>query len=210
MKTTFDNYRYLFRSLVVFLVSLMILSACASPTAQPTSASTNTGSGITVVSPTQTPQSTWKTYQDTTYGFQLSYPEQGTLAEGTDGQGTRIDLPFAAGTNLHEKYVQIDVLENTDVCSSPLAQGYEPETLQEEQISVNGIDFHTASGGEGAAGNIYEWTAYTTTRDSTCVSVSFVLHSVNPFNYPTPPPEFDRASETGVFAEIISTFTWTK
>jgi hypothetical protein len=157
---------------------------------------------------TNTPESTWKTYQNTTYGFKLSYPEQGQATEGEDGRSARIDLPFAEGTNLQEKYVQIDVLENPGECTSPLAQGYAPEAIQSDQVTESGIDFNIASGSEGAAGSIYEWTAYTTTRDSTCVSISFVLHATNPLNYSTPPPEFDRASETGVFTEIISTFTW--
>lgn len=209
MKTAINNIRYRFSILVLILVSLTF-SACASPTIQPTSASTNTGPGITATSPTNTPESTWKTYQNTAYGFQLRYPEEGIVTEGEDGKSARIDLPIAEGTNLHEKYVQIDVMENPDQCSSPLAQGYAPGALQEQQVNVNSVDFRTASGEEGAAGNFYEWTAYTTTRESTCVSISFVLHSVNPSNYPTPPPEFDRVVETEVFTEIISTFTWTE
>jgi hypothetical protein len=209
MKITINTSRYLIRAFFLLLVSLVV-SSCTIPTAQPTTAPTDTISGVTDISPTHTPVGAWATYRNTEYGFQLSYPEPGQLMEGADGHSARIDLPYTPGTNLQEKYAQIDVQENPDVCSSPLAQGYESGTLQVDQVTINGSDFHTISGSEGAAGNIYEWTAYSATKNGICVSISFVLHATNPFNYPTPPPEFDRSSESGVFMEIISTFTWTE
>jgi hypothetical protein len=209
MKATPMISRSRARGLFLFIVSLAF-AACTIPSVQPTTPPADTVSGITAVSPTQTPASKWKTYQNTDYGFQVSYPEQGRLMEVSKGAIKRIDLPFTQGTNLEEKFVQIDVQENPEVCNSPFAQGYEPGALQADTVTLNGIDFHITSASEGAAGNYYDWTAYSTTRNEVCVIISFVLHSTNPFNYPTPPPEFDRPSEAGVFTEIISTFKWTE
>lgn len=206
METTFEKHRY---HLITFLSVLVIyaVSACTSPNGQATSTPS--------VSPTQTPAGeavetgSWETYRNENYGFQLSYPDQGQVAPAASESSARINLSINPGTNLREKYVQIDILENSEECSSPLSQGYAPGLLQEGQETINGIDFHTVSGSEGAAGNIYDWTSYSATRDGTCVSVSFILHATNPLNYPTPLPEFDKSSETGTFTEIMSTFKWT-
>lgn len=213
-----NNIFYRYRSLFIYLaLALMIyaISACKSPTVQGTITPTNTEAIPTKTAPHRTPSGeatatiSWKTYQNAEYGFQLSFPDQGLVMEGAGERSARIDLPFTSGTNLQEKYVQVEVQENPVECSSPLAQGYAPNTLQEGAVTINGIDFHTTSGEEGAAGNIYQWTAYSTSKDSTCVSVSFILHATNPDNYPTPPPEYDKASESAIFTEIISTFKWT-
>lgn len=207
MKTTDFFSRTFNRGLILYLLCL-VATACVTPTAIPSPSASDTISKATGISPTDTQAYAGKNYQNTSYGFQLSYPEQGQLTEGTDGQLARIDLPIAPGTNLHEKYAQIDVQEDAGKCISPLAQGYDPGMLKTDQITVNGIDFNTTSGSEGAAGNYYDWIAYSTIRNGICISISFVLHSTNPFNYPTPPPEFDKPSETKVFMEIISTFKW--
>lgn len=207
METTFEKYRYYFIALLLVLV-VYAVSACTSPTAQATSTPTS-------VSPTHTPAGeaveigSWETYRNDSYGFQLSYPDQGQVAQVASESSARVNLSFIPGTNLREKYVQIDVLEDPQECRSPLSQGYPPDALQEGQETINGMDFHTVSGSEGAAGSIYEWTSYSATRDGICVSISFILHATNPLNYPTPLPEFDKSSEAGVFTEIVSTFRWT-
>lgn len=207
METTFEKYR---DHLITFLLVLVVyaISACTSPTSQATSTPS-------AVSPTRTPAGkaveigSWETYRNESYGFQFSYPDQGQVAQGAGEGNARVDLPFTPGTNLREKYVQIDVQENLQECSGPLSQGSPPDVLQEGQETINGVSFQTTSASEGAAGNFYEWTSYSATRDGACISISFILHTTNPLNYPTPLPEFDKSSEAGVFAEIMSTFKWT-
>ena len=73
---------------------------------------------------------------------------------------------------------------------------------------INGIIFRKETGGDAGAGNLYQWIAYSTTRDNDCVSLDFVLHSLNPGNYATPPPVFDFAAESAVFGQIAGTYTW--
>jgi hypothetical protein len=40
------------------------------------------------------------------------------------------------------------------------------------------------------------------------VSLDFILHSLNPGNFPVPPPVFDYAAESAVFEQIVSTYAW--
>ena len=73
---------------------------------------------------------------------------------------------------------------------------------------INGIQFLKETGGDAGAGHIHQWVAYSTVRDNTCVSLGFILHSLNPGNFPTPPPVFDLSAESAVFEQIIETFAW--
>ena len=79
-----------------------------------------------------------------------------------------------------------------------------------ENVTINGIQFLKESGNGAAAGNFYEFVAYSAKSDANnCVSLTFILHSTDPGNYTTPPPEFDKAAESAVFDLIINTFDWT-
>jgi hypothetical protein len=123
---------------------------------------------------------------------------------------THINLPFIPGTNLVEKYLEVTVFENLPVCTSPLTSGYAPGSYSSQQVtSITGIQFTKESGQGGAAGQIYDWVAYSTTKGTACISMNFVLHAANPFNFPVPPPLFNRAVESAVFLDIISSFGWT-
>ena len=68
------------------------------------------------------------------------------------------------------------------------------------------LQFLKEIGAEGAAGSLYEATAYSTLQGNACISLSFVLRSANLGNFPTPPPAFDKAAELAVFPIIMSTF----
>jgi hypothetical protein len=89
-----------------------------------------------------------------------------------------------------------------------LTSGYAPGSFTSTPVSFNGIAFIKESGSDAGAGNLYQWTAYSTLKGSTCISLGFVLHSNNPGNFATPPPVFDQNAESAVFEEIMSTFGW--
>lgn len=151
----------------------------------------------------------WLAYHNEKYGFELQYPLDGRLTEDPSGEWARIELPFAPDTNLVEKYLDITARSKPgEECSSPLLEGFEPGTVPVERVVINGMEFAKAEFGEGAAGSIYEATSFWTSRGDICVSFDFVLHSTNPFNYSTPPPEFDREKEAGIFEVILSAFQW--
>lgn len=149
----------------------------------------------------------WPSYQSETCGFAIRFPPDATLTPGEEGRA-RIDLPLAAGTNLEEKYLEVACREGAVLCASPQAAGYAPGSLTTEAAEINGIAFGVQSAGEGAAGNFYEWRSYSTTRGELCLSLTFILHSVNAMNYNPPLAEYDHAAESSIFGEIMSTFEW--
>ena len=133
----------------------------------------------------------YRTYRDPALGFELRYPAAGVLSKS--GPGTvRIYLPFAPGTTLIEKYLLI-----------------EPATSADHQpgngIRIGGMSLWFEYGSEGAVGSIYDYIRCIGTRaDGRQIALTFVLHSVNPGVFDSPPPLFDRAREVITFWIIIA------
>lgn len=160
-------------------------------TATPTTSGTNT--------------SDWTVFQNTKYKFQFKYPPTSTLTDQADASA-RIDLPFTQGTNLTSKYINVSVAEGTSPCKSTVPGTSAPTSSG--NVTVNGITFLKEVGTEIAAGNVYDWEAYSATppNSTACVSVAFVLRSGNTGT--TELPAFDRTAEAAVFPVILSTFAW--
>ena len=157
-------------------------------------------------SPTQNPTGDWEKYFNEKYGFEFKYPKGSSVSDQSDVHA-RVTIPVVtSGTNLSEKYVDVTVVEGAATCKSPDIGG---EATTTETITINGIEFLREAGAGAGAGNMYEFVAYSTSANNNCVSMTFVLHSTNPGNYQTPPPEFDKAAESAVFDLIIKTFDWT-
>ncbi len=178
-------------------------ATATAPTATATSPSPTVTGTPPTVAPTATGTDTtgWNAYQDAKYGFQFKMPPGSTIASQTDTSG-RVFLPFTAGTNLVQKYIDVSVVEGAATCKSPNSTS----NSTSENVTINGIQFLKETGGEGAAGNVFEWTGYSTTKGTACISINFVLHSTNPDVYPTPPPLFDKNAESAVFPVIMSTY----
>ena len=157
-------------------------------------------------SPTQNPTSDWESYLSEQYGFVFKYPNGSSVSDQSETHA-RITLPLVtSGTNLSEKYIDLTVVEGASPCKSPDIGGVPGTT---ETVTINGIQFLKEMGDSAGAGNRYDYVAYSSAADGNCVSLTFVLHSLNPGNFPTPPPEFDEAAESAVFDLIINTFDWT-
>jgi len=157
---------------------------------------------------TNTQQANTQLYNNQTYGFEFSYPIQGQISNQMP-TGAHITLPFASGTNLVEKYLDVNVATNvTTTCVSPITQGYSPGSLQPQQLAVNGINFIKESGELGAAGSFFDWVAYSTLKGTNCISLTFTLHSTDPGVYLTPPPTFNMQAESAVFTSIVSSFAF--
>jgi photosystem II stability/assembly factor-like uncharacterized protein len=170
----------------------------------PTSASVTPTASATATS-TPAPNQDWLLYTNSRYGFQFSYPSQAQIVDQTDSS-LKMNLPFAPGTNLREKYLQTTVRENVNPCQSPLAESGTPGAP--ENVVINGISFLKQTAGDGGVGHLREWVAYSTLKNNACISMEFVLHSLHPGNFATPPPIFDKAAESAVFTQMMATFGW--
>ena len=169
-----------------------------------------TGSQTTPVTATVTPSITPSptattavtSYQNTKYNFKFTLPPGSSIVSQTDTLG-RVNLPIVTGgTNLLEKYVQVSVAEGKNPCVVTDMEGGGATS----NVTFNSIPFTKQSGQGIALGNIYDWTAYSTTRNNACIILAFILHSANPGVYATPPPEYDKAKESAVFDTVMNTY----
>jgi hypothetical protein len=199
--------------LLTACTSVAVVPATESPLPPaPTTAPTTPLTPVPSV-PSASPSSTetiqqlpgWTAYRNETDGFSLELPP-GVQVTAEQKNYTRVDLPMKGSTNLAEKYLEITVLEGVSSCSSPLTQGYEPGAIPKEPVEINGIEFARERGSEGAAGNFYDYVAYSTEKGEACISLGFVLHSTNADNYENPPPTYETPAEEAVFEQIINTF----
>jgi hypothetical protein len=175
-----------------------------SGTVSPTKTNTPGGNPSTATptaTSTQTSTSNWNTYQNAKYGFNFKFPPGSVITSQTDTAG-RIFMPIVSGTNLVEKYVDVTVVEDASPCKTPT-----DGAATSEDVTINSIDFLKETGTGVATGNIYDWVAYSTTKENACISLTFVLHSTDLGSYSTPPAPFDRAAESKVFDTIMTTFS---
>ncbi len=161
---------------------------------------TPTNTVVATISATAAPSA----YQNARYNFKFTLPTGAAIANQSDNDG-RVNLPFSAGTNLNEKYIGVAVRENVNPCVSPLVDG---ASGSPENVTINNIQFTRQTGQGVATGNIYDWVSYATVRNNACISLAFILHSVNPGVYTTPPPVFDKNAESAVFETIMNSFNW--
>jgi hypothetical protein len=178
-------------------------TATATPTTSPSTVTpTQTpGAGTPTNTPTGTDTTGWNTYQNVKYGFFFKFPPGSSIASQSDNVG-RVYLPFTSGSNLIQKYVDVNVVEGASPCKDPNSTAM----VTSENVTLNGIQFLQEVGSEGAAGNVYDWVGYSTQKDNACISLTFVLHSTNPGVFQTPPPLFDKAAESAIFPTIMGTF----
>ena len=166
-----------------------------------TATATPTGSSSGTSTPTPT-TSAATTYQNTKYNFKFTLPAGSTIAQQSDNFG-RVNLPIVtAGTNLHEKYIEVSVTEGKTDCVATGLENGGPKTT----VTINNLQFTKQSGQGVALSNIYDWTAYSTLRNNACIIMLFVLHSVNPGVYNPQPPVFDKTKETAVIDTVMNTF----
>lgn len=182
------------------------LTPTQTPIASPTPTITPTDTSTPSPTPTATPSATqipgWNVYLNSRYGFSFQFPPGSTLSGQTD-TGGRIFLPFAAGTNLRQKTLDVNVAEGVNPCKSP---GSNPMAAS-QTVTFNGIQFLRETWEEGATSHRGQNTAYSTMKGSACISMTFLLWSVVPEVVETPPPVYDTAAESAVFTTIMGTFT---
>ncbi|MBV6450129.1 MAG: hypothetical protein MHPDNHAH_00850 [Anaerolineales bacterium] len=172
------------------------------PCLSPTPTSTSMSPSTPTLTATPDPLSGWNLFQNSKYKFGVKIPPD--AAAGMSDNSGRADFPFAAGTNLREKYLAITVTEGLATCK--YASG---AATSSSNVTINSVQFLKEEGSEGAAGSFYDWLSYSTMQNNACINLAFVLKSVNPGNLPTPPPIFDKVAESAVFNQIINSFAIT-
>jgi hypothetical protein len=180
-------------------------ASTATPTSSPTVTSTvpaATDTPTATPTPTSTTGSTTSLYQNAKYNFRFSLPSGARIVSQSDADG-QVSLPITAGTNLLSKYVEIHVREGLNPCVSPAVE----HPITSEDVTINNIAFKKQTGQGAAAGNRYDWTAYSTMQNNACISLAFILHSAARGVYATPPPEFDRAQESAVIDATMATYS---
>ena len=162
----------------------------------------SSSTGATTPTPTATPATTsWALYENPHgFSFKIPYPPN---INAESPQKVHLTLPITAGTNLSEKYIDLVVTENASSCKTTLSG---EDATKQQTVTFNGFSFNKQAGGDAGAGNYYTWSAYSTWRGTTCISMGFVLHSTNAANYPTPPPLFNETAESAVFTMIMDSF----
>jgi hypothetical protein len=198
------------RPFALFLVIFLSL-ACSTTdnlfSSSAAKATPTTGAGLSqatsaAANPPVASSDNWPTYVNGFYGFHLKYPPDGQILEENDIYA-HIQLTFAQGTTLTDKYLEVNVNPYAESCESQ-EYGADPSTT--EQLQIHGLDWLKEFGSSGGAGSSHEWIAYSTFQAGVCVNLNFFIISSN--MYDPPPPDFDRDAETAVFAEIVSTFEW--
>ena len=181
---------------------LLRIAPTRTPTRTPTPSRTPTPTRTL----TPTPAGLGRLYQSDQYGYKFNYPNDATLNIDT-GSHVQIHFTIMPGTNLGEKYVDINIWDPTQLpCIGTAPAHPSPTGLA---VVINGVSFWRENGSDAGAGNIYDWVSYSAAKDHVCVNMQFFLHSTNPGNYfPTPPPLFDKLGESQVFTQILNTFTW--
>jgi hypothetical protein len=177
------------------LFALSCLAACSS------------GAGSPTAEAIATPGAGWLTYTNNGYGFQLLYPPGSSTVAGGTVFFTSIDLPFAQGTNLDDKHLDMYVQAGSPTCQSPILEFANTATTQ-ANISMNGLNWVNQDKVAAPAIIATDWTSYSTTSGGVCVSLVFVLRSHNPPSGTGGPPAYNKAAESQVFLQIVNTFKW--
>jgi hypothetical protein len=160
--------------------------------------------GPSAAVPTQDEIAGWSSYHDDAGKFSLLYPSDWRRWD-TSGYPVIFSVQVPPGTTLGEKQMRINVIQGVAECSNANAGGPVDTAPPENVTTPGGITFLKESGADAGAGNVYLLTSYSVLHDTTCVTITFVLHSSNPQMYDTPPPDYDPVSESKVFGKILNT-----
>jgi len=184
------------RIMAVFtlLFALSCLAAC-SP-----------GAGSPTAEAIATPGAGWLTYTNNAYGFQFRYPPGSTIASSQTDTFGMIQLPFAGGTALVAKVVQVSVQQNVSPCSSPVfVEGSDYTT---SNVAVDGVSWTEQAYAETPVGTSVDYTGYSRASGNVCVSLTFKLTANWGTSSATALPAYNKAAESQVFLPIVGSFQW--
>lgn len=170
----------------------------------------------TPAQPAPQPEPTQKTYTNTAFGYQISYPlefiELNAMSEAADLALTYPES-YTKGTNLGEAHVLTTSHAGLTSPSAPkcLTNPYTGVALT-DTVMQDGQKFYTYDIDDAGAGQRYNYRAYQIFKDNNCYTVMLQTHSSAIENYDPAnrPKEYDRAAVTAAFDAIFKTFKFTK
>ena len=154
--------------------------------------------------PTLKTHADWVPYHDDVGGFTILVPPTWQHSD-SGGYPATFSVRVQPGTTLGEKMMWINVIRGVADCTNPNAMGPNETAAPEHVTTAGGSAFLKESWADAGAGNVYHLTGYTTLKGTTCVSITFILHSSNPQMYDTPPPDYDPVAESAIFQEMLDT-----
>ena len=185
-----------------------ILPAISPTVEQPTVVSTTPAAAVPTPTQGDLPNADWQTYHDSRAAFSIQHPLTWRESDA-GGYPVVFNLTAVPGTTLISKSMEINVTENAADCKE-ITYTSDTGTTSPKNVTENGISFLRESGSGFVAGNIYDWTSYSTMKGSTCINLTFVLHSANSGVYSTEPAPFDKSAESTIFASLLNTFQFDK
>jgi hypothetical protein len=140
-------------------------------------------------------------YVDTTHHFSLCLPSSATQGDaGGYPSGSILfnGFPVPAGTNLDSKRLIIVPGKDPDM----------QDITPNGHLTVDGVDFKRATGGEGSAGHLTQYIFYTWKQNGHKLDFEFSLYSANVLDYPpaTRPAQFDYPAQVQSIQDIMETF----
>ena len=144
------------------------------------------------------------TYRNATAGFSLTFPLMWQTGDENANPAV-YNAAVAPGTTLVEKRFEVLTTDHATDCRETTYQS-DLNSTSPQHVTINNIDFLKETGGGIGAGNIYDWTSYSVMKATTCITVTFVLHSVSAGVYSTEPAPFDKLAESQVFDRVINSF----
>jgi len=146
------------------------------------------------------------TYANDRLGFSIQFPRVWQTSDEMANPLVYV-VPASVGTTLVDKTFEILTTDNATDCKETTYSSATGSTSP-EKVTINGVDFTKESGSDVGAGNIRDWTSYSVMKRTTCINITFVLHSVAAGVYSTEPAPFDKAEESQMFDLMIGTFTF--
>ena len=191
------------RTSLLLILGIALLAGCSPAT--PSAPTLPASAGATAVT-TQAhlPNVDWLAYHDPTVGFSIQHPLTWLQSQG-QGYPVVFTLQAAPGTTLVNKTMEINVTPDAKICNEGTYLS-DTGSTSPQQVRLNGINFLKETGSGIGAGNIYDWTGYSVLKDTTCITITFVLHSANAGVYSTEPAPFDKAAESQIFDQLLNTF----
>lgn len=166
----------------------------------------------------------WQEYQNPTYGFSISYPENLMLSTGGDfpdaisGQVVAfvpVTFDSYSSVNLVSYSVLVGITERispsaaaTEMKRNPLYAA-EIQTGQEEN-EIHGLYFSRYYSAEGAAGHLYEKISCRVVVRGIRYEIAMLIHSTNLGAMPAGVVPFDAISLGELFETMVRTFRMTE